>query len=224
MSVDFWNIKLEDRIQALPEQVIFTNFAKYQNLFVYDSPSNPTRLLFVTDTTSNLGEIRTRGLDLSLLYRLPRNPLGNVSISADGTYVNRYQFQTERGGPFFENAGRFAQDAPIFRWRHNLLLTIGSGDWVFNLGNRYTSHYQDQNLAVAPEFFNKVRHWSTWSLSTTYIGNKQVELTAGIKNLLDAQPPFSNQVTTFQLGYDPRFTDPLGRTLYARLTYRFGAR
>jgi iron complex outermembrane receptor protein len=222
MSADWWDVKVENQIQPLAEQVIFTNFPKFQNLFVYDSPSNPTRLLFVIDTTSNQGELRTRGLDLSLLYRLPRNPFGTVSVRADGTYVNRYLFQTERGGSFFENAGRFAQNAPIFRWRHNLLLTVASGDWVYNLANTYSSHYNDQNTAVAPEFFNKVRHWSTWTLSATYAANKQLELTAGIRNLLDAQPPFSNQVTNFQLGYDPRFTDPLMRTFYARLTYTFG--
>ncbi|MFL6676077.1 MAG: TonB-dependent receptor [Massilia sp.] len=219
LSADYWNIKLEERIQALPEQTIFGNFAKYQNLFVYDPAG--TRLLYVIDTTSNLGEIRTRGVDLSLLYRVPRNPLGDISVSADGTWVEKFAFENERGGPFFENAGRYAQSAPVFRWRHNVLLTLARGNWVFNLANRYNSHYIDQNTAVAPEFANKVRHWSTWSLSTTYTGNKQVDLTVGIKNLLDAEPPFTNQVTTFQLGYDPRFTDPLGRTVYGRLTYKF---
>jgi iron complex outermembrane receptor protein len=219
MSVDYWNIKLKDQIKQLPEQIIFGNFAKYQNLFVYD-PSG-TRLLYVLDITSNLGELRTRGLDLSLRYQLPRQPFGTLSLSADGTYVNQYQFQTERGGQFIENAGRYAQDIPIFRWRHNVLLSLTRGEWVFNLANRYNSHYIDQNTSVPPEFFNKVRHWSTWSLSTTYTGNKHIQLTAGIKNLLDAQPPFSNEVTTFQLGYDPRFTDPLERTVYMRATYTF---
>jgi iron complex outermembrane receptor protein len=83
------------------------------------------------------------------------------------------------------------------------------------------SHYTDQNTAVAPEFFNKVGHYSTWSLSTTYSGNKKAEFTAGIKNLFDKEPPFTNQLTNFQLGYDPRYTDPLGFTVYARVTYKF---
>ena len=37
----------------------------------------------------------------------------------------------------------------------------------------------------------------------------------------DEDPPFTNQSTTFQQGYDPRYTDPLGRTWYARVTYKF---
>ena len=219
VSADYWNIKLKDQIAALAEQTIFSDFARYQNLFVYDAAG--TRLNYVLDITSNLGEVRTRGLDLSVLYRLPRNPFGNVSLSLDGTYVNKYEYQNERGGAFTQNAGRYADATPVFRWRHNLLLTLVKGDYTFNLSNRTMSHYDDQNTAVAPEFANKVGHYSTWSLSTTFTGNKQFELTAGIKNLFDEEPPFTNQITNFQLGYDPRYTDPLGRTVYARLTYKF---
>lgn len=218
LSADYWHIKLKDQISALGEQTIFGNFPKYQDLFVYDPTG--TRLNYVLAITDNLGEVRTRGLDLSLLYRLPKNPFGNVSLSIDGTYVNKYEYQNEPGGPFTQNAGRYADASPVFRWRHNLLLTLQRGDYTFNLANRYMSHYEDQN-AVAPEFYNNVDHYSIWSLSTTYTGNKQFELTAGIKNLFDEDPPFTNQVTNFQLGYDPRYTDPLGRTVYMRLTYKF---
>ena len=219
VSADYWDIKLKDQISQLAEQTIFADFAKYRDLFVYDASG--TRLNYVLDITSNLGEVRTRGLDLSVLYRLPRKPWGNISVSLDGTYVNKYEYQNERGGPFTQNAGRYADATPVFRWRHNLLLTMVSGDYTFNLSNRYMSHYVDQNTSVAPEFFNNVGHYSTWSLSTTFTGNKLFELTAGIKNLFDEEPPFTNQVTNFQLGYDPRYTDPLGRTVYARLTYKF---
>ena len=219
VSADYWDIKLKDQISQLAEQTIFADFPRYRDLFVYDASG--TRLNYVLDITSNLGEVRTRGLDLSVLYRLPRNPWGNFSVSLDGTYVNKYEYQNERGGSFTQNAGRYADATPVFRWRHNLLLTMVRGDYTFNLSNRYMSHYVDQNTSVAPEFFNNVGHYSTWSLSTTFTGNKLFELTAGIKNLFDEEPPFTNQVTNFQLGYDPRYTDPLGRTVYARLTYKF---
>ena len=39
--------------------------------------------------------------------------------------------------------------------------------------------------------------------------------------LLTSDPPRSVQVTTFQRGYDPRFTDPLGRTYMLRAGYKF---
>jgi iron complex outermembrane receptor protein len=55
----------------------------------------------------------------------------------------------------------------------------------------------------------------------TWTGLKGLTITAGIRNLFDRDPPFSNQATTFQRGYDPRFTDPLGRTFLIRGSYKF---
>jgi iron complex outermembrane receptor protein len=218
ISADYWDIRLKEQIGTLPEQTIFGDYQKYQNLFFYNAAGN--RLDYVLATTMNLGEIRTRGVDLSLLYRLPRNPWGNFTLTVDGTYVNKYDYQNERGGVFVENVGRYADASPVFRWRHNAALAWGNAPWTVTLANRYSSGYEDQN-DVDPEFQQKVDPYSTWTLSGTYTGNKQIDITAGIKNLLDEDPPYTNQTTTFQQGYDPRYTDPIGRTYYVRATYRF---
>jgi iron complex outermembrane receptor protein len=34
----------------------------------------------------------------------------------------------------------------------------------------------------------------------------------GVRNLLDRAPPFTNSLANFQVGYDPGYADPLGRT------------
>jgi iron complex outermembrane receptor protein len=217
-TLDYWNIKLKDQISALPEQTIFGNYPKYQNLFVYSA--NGQNLDYVNSITANLGEVRTRGLDVGLLYRLPKNPWGNFTLNVDGTYVNKYDYQNERGGPFVQNAGRYADATPVFRWRHNAVLSWSIPDWTVNLSNRYLSHYVDQN-AVDPGFEQSVKHYSTWALSGTYTGSKRIDFTAGVKNLLDQEPPYTNQGTTFQQGYDPRYTDPLGMTIFMRVTYKF---
>ena len=217
-SIDYWDIRLKDKISALAEQTIFGDIPKYQALFNYNAAG--TRLNFVTDVTDNLGDVKTRGLDLGFLWRLPKNPWGNFTVSMDGTYVNLYDYQNERGGPFTQNAGRYADATPVFRWRHNLLLSWAQNDWTVNLANRYNSRYTDQN-SVAPQFARSVKHWSIWTLSGSYTGNKNVDFTAGVKNLFDQKPPYSNQSTTFQQGFDPRYTDPLGATVFMRLTYKF---
>jgi iron complex outermembrane receptor protein len=217
-SADWWDIKLKDQISFLAEQTIFGNPVKYADLFHYNAAG--TELLFVSAITSNLGELKTRGLDVSMLYRVPRNIYGNFTINFDGTYVNKYDFQHERGGPFTQNAGRYADASPVFRWRHNVSLSWTVTDWIISLVNRYSSHYVDQN-AVDPAFAHKVAHYSTWTLSGTYTANKKIDFTAGVKNLFDQGPPYTNQGTTFQQGYDPRYTDPLGATIFMRLTYKF---
>jgi iron complex outermembrane receptor protein len=52
---------------------------------------------------------------------------------------------------------------------------------------------------------------------------KNLTLTAGIRNLLDQDPPFSvrNSGGGNQVGYDGRYADPLGRTFYVTAQYRF---
>ena len=43
----------------------------------------------------------------------------------------------------------------------------------------------------------------------------------GMKNIANTEPPYSDQVTTFQSNYDPRYTDVMGRTWIARVAYKF---
>ncbi|HEX8612030.1 MAG TPA: TonB-dependent receptor [Telluria sp.] len=218
LSADYFDIRLKDQISSLSEEQIFGNYQQYQNLFIYN-PAR-TRLEYVLAMTTNLGELRTRGVDLGLLWRMPRNPWGNLSLAIDGTYVDRYAYQNERNGPFIENVGRYADNGPVFRWRHNASLTWAQGPMSMTLSNRYTTGYGDQpnDEGIVPR---RVEHYSTWALAGTYTGNKKVSVTAGVKNLFDEDPPVTTQGTTFQQGYDPRFTDPLGRTFYVRATYNF---
>ena len=43
---------------------------------------------------------------------------------------------------------------------------------------------------------------------------------AGVLNLLNTAPPFSNQAYFFISGYDPSYTDPRGRSYFLHLQYQ----
>jgi iron complex outermembrane receptor protein len=55
----------------------------------------------------------------------------------------------------------------------------------------------------------------------TYKGFRNLELRLGARNLLDANPPLSNQNVTFQPGYDPTYYDARARMVYLNATYSF---
>jgi iron complex outermembrane receptor protein len=93
------------------------------------------------------------------------------------------------------------------------------GPWGAGLVNHYKSGYLDEDVGQTP--IDHVSAYSTWDLYGTWAPNKTLSLTAGIRNLFDKKPPASVQGSTFQVGYDPRFTDPLLRTFYVRGTYKF---
>lgn len=217
LAADYWNIRLKDKIAALPEQTIYGNFEKYRALFLRNPDGSP---FAIEDFLNNLGEVKTDGMDVSLTWRLPRSAAGAFNVTMDGTWVHQYDYQNEREGEFVHNVGRYADLAPVFRWQHTAAVNWNSGPWGATLSQSYKTGYEDQNF-VAPQFNNKVSSYSLWNLAGSYAGFRGLTLMAGVKNLLDEDPPFTNQGTMFQKGYDPRFTDPVGRAVYLRASYAF---
>lgn len=217
IALDYWNIKLKDKIGALPEQTIYGNYEKYKARFLRNPDGSPFAIL---DLNENLGRVKTDGIDLSATLSSGRTDMGTFTFTLDGTWVHSYEYQNERDGAYTQNVGTYADNGPIMRWRHNASLTWRNGDWGATLSQNYKTGYVDQNL-VDPQYFNDVESYQLWNLSATYTGFKGLMLTAGVKNLLDKDPPFTNQGTVFQKGYDPRYADPIGRALYFRAAYTF---
>jgi iron complex outermembrane receptor protein len=217
LALDYWNIALKDKISALPEQTIFGNYERYKALFLRNADGSPNAVL---DFNDNIGEVKTDGVDASLNLRLPASAYGNFTVSLDGTYVHKYDYQNERNGEFIHNVGRYADNSVVFRWKHNLALNWRMGDYSATLAQSFKTGYTDQNL-VDEQYKQEIGSYSLVNLSGSYAGVKGLLLTAGVKNLFDKEPPFSNQGTLFQKGYDPRYTDPVGRAFYVRAGYTF---
>lgn len=227
-SIDFWSIRLKQQINALSDTTVFGDPVKYAGLF-HRAPDGSLasdgslcpgpNCGFVELTTTNLGGVNTNGVDLSANYRLRTAGAGNFTFGFNGTYVNKYEYQTEAGGAYFQNVGVYgagpAVGGPIFRWQQSLSVNWTSGAWGLGLVNHYKTHYDDQDPS------NVVGSYSTWDLFGTWQPIKAVALTFGVRNLTDRLPPYSNQAATFQVGYDPRYADATGRTYYLRGSYSF---
>jgi len=228
-GVDFWNIEVDNLISPLPEQAVFGDPTKYASRFVRCSQTTAeiraqvdaclnTRfdpIAFIDVPTENLGTLKTNGIDLNVSWRSGPTAIGNFGVVFDGTYVNRYKYQRERGGDFINANGRYSDSAPVFRWQHVITTNWSYGSWGATLGNRFKSDYQDQDPAF------DVSSYTVWDGSVAWTGVKNLTLLAGVNNMFDKDPPQTVQVTTFQRGYDPRFTDALGRTLLFRASYKF---
>ena len=100
---------------------------------------------------------------------------------------------------------------------HSLTGSWNYGPYGVALTNRYTSGYHDSDR----DTHDYVGSYNVWDLAGTYTWRKTLSVTLGAKNLFDREPPFSNQTYTFQSGYDPKYGDPFGRTLYTRVSYKF---
>ncbi|KQZ53472.1 hypothetical protein ASD92_10655 [Massilia sp. Root1485] len=225
VGVDFWALKLDHQIGVLSLDDIFADNVKYGTRY-HRNPAgelsvdgsqcpNPATCGYIERLNENLGGIITNGLDLSANYRLRSHGYGTFSFASNTTYVHRYEYQNTEGGEWHQNVGVYSGTGPVFRWQSTNNVVWNRDAWSAGLTARYKSGYIDQDPT------NHVASYTTFDLFGAWQQKKGLGLTVGVRNLLDKDPPLSYQDYTFQAGYDPRYTDPLGRTFYARVNYTF---
>jgi iron complex outermembrane receptor protein len=238
-GVDYWSYTITDSIGVLGENEIFENPAQYSNLFVRCSQATASEralidacgipggdpLAYVQNTQLNLGDFESTGFDFSILWNGVATEYGRFSAGYRGTYVTKYEYQIVPNGEFNDNLGNYFNGAAVFRYQHVLNFNWQQGPWSAVLLNRYRSGYDDANAAAGlldPVYEqNRVGAFSTWDLSFSWAGIKGLTLTAGILNLFDEDPPFTNKGDGFQVGYDERYANPLGRQFLLRAAYEF---
>lgn len=214
VSLDYWRIEKTDVISDLSGKIILENPQRYAAYIKRDSFDTPTLIL----RKENQGGLKTSGVDLEARWRGAATDVGRFGLNFSGTYVIEYKRQFGKAEGFLENAGRFLQDQTIQRWRHRV-----SADWDFGpvgvtLGNSYFSRHTDDSYLPGTEP-RKVKAYSLWDLSANWKASKQLNVRAGVQNLLDTDPPFSNQSYYFLSTFDPTYTDPKGRNFFLSVNY-----
>jgi iron complex outermembrane receptor protein len=234
LGVDYWNYKVDDSIGPTGEEVIFGDPAKYSAQFVRCSQLNATDraaiatcsipggdpLAYITNTQLNLGSYKTSGLDFTANWQGVASDVGKFSFGWKGTYVMTYEYQLEQGAVYNNNLGVYFNGNPVARYRQVMNFGWQYGSWATQLVNRYTSSYRDQN-EDANGNVPVVAGNNIWDLAVTWSGVKGLALTAGMTNMFDRSPPFTNQGGGFQVGYDQRYANPIGRAFLLRGTYQF---
>ena len=217
-TLDYFDIKVKNQNTTISETAIFADPVKYADKFIRNADGS---LNYINTTNQNLGGIKTSGFDAGIAWRSPMTTTGQFGASIDGTYVTDYQYQENKGMPWIGVAGSYAgldYQAIVLRWKHTANLDWRYENWAINLQQNFSKGYTDQNSGGQD---HKVSDYITYNLSGTYKGFKNLELTMGLKNMFDAEPPASNVLDNFQMGYDPRYADAVGRTYFARGTYKF---
>jgi iron complex outermembrane receptor protein len=249
VGVDYWSYHIKDSISTVGDASIFADPTKYAALYVRCSQAPAERrnaigacqipggdpLAYVLNTNQNLGDVKTEGVDISIAWRGAATAAGRFGVTLNGSYTTKYAFQVEPGGAWFNPLGRWASQfvtsgtsgGTVFRYQQTAAVTWETTAWSARLGNRYKTGYADQNSQgapnnVAPFNTNRVASYSLWDASAQYRGFKGLTLGVAVLNLLDKDPPFSNQTARFQArGYDDRYSDPRGRTVQVSARYEF---
>jgi iron complex outermembrane receptor protein len=225
VGLDFWSINLKHAIGSFSQDEVFADPVKYASIYhrtaagdlATDGSQCPDPLTcgYVDLVTRNLGGTRTNGIDISSLYRLRTSGWGNYSFQLNSTYVHKYEYQNSDGGDWHQKVGVYSGTGPVFRWQNNFALNWNRGEFGAGLAGHHKSGYVDQDPTNHVASFTTFDGYLSWNVL------KNIGLTAGLRNMFDRNPPLSYQTETFQSGYDPRYADPIGRTMYARATYSF---
>ncbi len=216
LSVDYWNIEKRDLIGTVGVDVILANLDKYAGL-VHRNDDN--EIDHIDLRKENRGRQKLSGLDIGASIGGLKSGVGTFGLRLNGTLTLNAKQQPGKDDPYFNNLGHFINDGVVQRWRHTVSADWERGVWSATLSNSYLSGYTDQTIEGKAD--RKVKAYSLWDLTGAWNATPNLTLRAGIKNLLDTAPPYSQQAWFFLSGYDPSYTDPRGRFVYASLQYRF---
>ena len=217
VSADYWRIEKTDVIGDLSGKTILENPTRYAAFIKRDPVDQyPTLIL----RKENQGALKTSGVDLEASWKGARTPMGRLGLNLSGTYVIDYKRQFGPQEAFVSNVGRFLNDQVIQRWRHRAGVEWERGNFSLALGNtHYSGHTDDSYLPDTQP--RQVGEYSLWDVTGAWKPSRNLTVRAGVLNLLDKAPPFSNQSYYFLSTYDPTYTDPRGRTVFVSLAYSF---
>ncbi|MDZ7589841.1 MAG: TonB-dependent receptor [Rubrivivax sp.] len=224
-SVDLWEVKRDDLIYELTPQQVVNNYTTFPNALVrgtdgrLDGPGGYIRAGFINAD----GDI-TSGADVNVsLNGLIAGARWVATL--DGTYIDSHRSRVFSTDPYVETAGQWDSRDLFPRWKHEARITYIRGPWSASLMQSYVHSYMDEVPVgvVPPGFEPKVDSYTVYGISANYTGIKNTNVTAGIKNLFDQDPPFTAHNLDFAAGagWDPRVANPRGRAFTLQVNYKF---
>jgi iron complex outermembrane receptor protein len=182
----------------------------------------PCPITAINQEFANFGKNRIQGIDVNVQLTSPVTSVGRFKLVVTGTYYTRYDTQNPDGTYSSFISTQFGTSTPGIapRWKSYIPLSWNWGPWEAQIANTYQSGYVDNN--PGPDGNTRsVPPVTLWDAQVAYTGFKNLTLTLGMKNVLNANPPLTNQNDTFQAGYDPSYWDPRGQFIYGSIKYTF---
>ena len=228
VGADYFKIRLNSIINnGLPIATILGDLNQFGGLVTRGAPDPgfpnlPGRIVAIDQTFLNLGAAHIGGLDVEAHAKGPVANWGRLRFDVTGTYYTRQDSQNLDGSytGFISNANGARTTGIVPRWKHYATLTWESGPWSATLANNFQSSYIDVNPDPDGNL-RRVGSMSLFDVQASYRGFRNLTIVVGAKNVLDTNPPQTNQGNSFQVGFDPSYYDPRARFVYTSLTYAF---
>ncbi|MFG6447599.1 TonB-dependent receptor domain-containing protein [Roseateles sp. BYS180W] len=241
MGLDLWDVRIKDQLTTVPEATAFANFATYRQLFtIAKENGSGTPVLTYIKQPLNGAVTESRGLDWDLTLRNSLGSWGTLTTSWNGTYLLDSYFDLGFGKGKETSIGKFGSDSAVaFRVISRLNLALKTGKFNNALTWHYRPGYKDQSYSAgdatvylrnadgsrgAATAFEglDVPSYNLFDYQGSYQFSSAFGVTLGVKNLFDKTPPMSlKTVGGNMVGFDPRYADGVGRSVYLQAQYKF---
>ncbi|HXA40568.1 MAG TPA: TonB-dependent receptor [Phenylobacterium sp.] len=220
MEVAYSDITLDNAIQALNGQTLLDRCANTGDAL---SCATITRtasgtVSAITNPLINIGGIKTRAIDLNLVWTSPAWDFGQFSAHWYTTFLlNFTELQPTSSGlteVHREGTERGSPDQAYPRAKSNLSVDWMRGQWGATGTVRYISSVTESG---APNRFPALAYFDAQVRWTPDYWGKAFTIAAGGNNLFDKDPPAC--LTCSLNNYDPNVYDAPGRFFYLRLSY-----
>jgi outer membrane receptor protein involved in Fe transport len=239
LSVDFFQINLDDAISTLPPttvlaQCLSTGNPQFCSLITRDRNGTlwalPTAQ--ITATNVNIGSMSTKGVDLGADYGFRMGNMGSMNVSFLGTRLSAFTAEPVPGLGSYDCAGYYGNTCgtPAPKWRHKLrgAWTMPSG-LTAGLAWRYFGKVDVDASSSNPLMAGTVNAITAtfpamnyFDVSMSYPITKGITVTGTISNLFDKDPPLATTGAPYGNGNTfPVVYDALGRRIALNLTAKF---
>jgi outer membrane receptor protein involved in Fe transport len=244
-SADYFDIYVDKYIGAVDAPTVINQCIQsandfFCNLFHRDPVSG---ILYGTNgyiiaNNQNTGHLKTTGADFTSNYHLSLGgdrAWGSIDFGLVGTWLKSREVEQLPGLGTYDCKGLYGPTCgqPTPSWRHNLRATWSpsSGNGSVSLNWRYfgstglSANTDNQFLHGDYVAINKkISSYTYFDLASSWKLGEHTEVRAGVNNLLDKSPPIiaAGLLSSFGNGNTyPGVYDPMGRTLFAGMTFSF---
>jgi iron complex outermembrane recepter protein len=229
ISVDYWSIEITDAISNIGATTILEQCGLYGVLCDQVTRNAGGSLWqgtqgYVEDTTVNLGEANWEGVDLAANWMI-EGLGGTFTTNLIGTYMLTKETITLPADPgsAYDCVGLISTRCyPSPEWRHTASVSYDSNEWWRVEGRwRYFDgvDYDGSTDTIAQDEMSESQ--SYFDLNAVFMIMDNHDITIGVNNVLDEEPPMVGGTLTTNANTIAGFYDTLGRFLYAKATVRF---
>jgi outer membrane receptor protein involved in Fe transport len=243
LAVDYYEIKIDDAIDVAgggPNNLIqlcydgLNSASEFCQAITRDSTGD---IVNVNALNANISQFKTTGVDLQLTYTWNMDNWGIGGDSAlfvfntTGVHVIENSFIPSPGAETRDCEGRFGSPCgqtitgtatPDNKW--NTSLTYMTGPLSVRLGWVWIDEVKDTRVDDGTPANELPQPYITstnyWELSGRWAFNDNIDVTLGVDNLFDNDPPVYGDASV-QSNTDPSTYDVLGRRYWAGLTVKF---